>query len=142
MSAGGGVGFSSILYIWWLIPRVLDCLLYYKRHKRNTIFLFVLFLIFFGGIFYIIFLLYGVALRVDLRSSSVLEACFHWFCIDTFVDEVKISGGIVSFTPLGIDSAPCGCMDKPYLLSKNPARKLYPYTSEPIEGVVAPRIKW
>ncbi len=48
-----------------------------------------------------LFLLYGVALRVDLRSSSVLEACFDWFCIDTFVDAVKISGGIVSFTPIG-----------------------------------------
>jgi hypothetical protein len=50
----------------------------------------------------------GVALRVDLRSSSVLEACFHWFCIDTFVYEVKVSAGIVSFTPVGIDSALCG----------------------------------
>jgi hypothetical protein len=43
----------------------------------------------------------GFALRVDLRSSSVLEACFHWFSIDTFVDEVKTSGVIVSFTPIG-----------------------------------------
>ncbi len=55
---------------------------------------------------------------------------FFRSCIDVIVVRVKVSRGIVSFSPMGIDSAdisqpPNGeiCMDKSHLLPYNPARQ-------------------
>ncbi len=57
------------------------------------------------------------------------------------VVRVKVSRGIVPFSPLGIDSADTNqplngeiCMDKSHLLPNNPARQKYRYTFVPIEA--------
>ncbi len=59
-----------------------------------------------------------------------LEACLIWRYIDVIVFRVKVSRGIVPFSPMGIDSADTNqpsngeiCMDKSHLLPNNPARQ-------------------
>ncbi len=77
--------------------------------------------------------------RVHFRYSNFcmvmwtwvgLEACLIWRCIDVIVVRVKISRGIVPFSPMGIDSADTNqpsngenCMDKSHILPNNPARQ-------------------
>jgi hypothetical protein len=71
----------------------------------------------------------------------MVEACLFWICIDVIVVRVKVSRGILPFSPTEIDSAdtspsPNGeiCLDKSHLLPNNPARQLYRYTSVPIKA--------
>jgi hypothetical protein len=66
----------------------------------------------------------------SINSGNGLEACLFWCFIDMIVVRVKVSRGIVSFSPKGIDSAdtcqpPNGvtCMDISHLLANNPARQ-------------------
>ncbi len=65
-----------------------------------------------------------------------MEAFLFWSCIDVIVVRVKVSRRIVSFSPMGIDSADTSqppneeiCMEKSHLLPNNPARQCYRYTS-------------
>jgi hypothetical protein len=53
-----------------------------------------------------------------------------WSCIDMIVVRVKVSRGIVPFSPMGVDSADTNqssngeiCMDKSHLLPYNSARQ-------------------
>ncbi len=64
-----------------------------------------------------------------------------WSCIDVIVVRLKVSRGIEPFSPMGIDAADTSpppnveiCMDKSQLLSNNPTRQQYRYTSVPIEA--------
>ncbi len=59
-----------------------------------------------------------------------VDACLFWSCIDVIVSRVKVSIGIVPFSPIGIDSANTNqpsngeiFMDKSHLLPNNPARQ-------------------
>jgi hypothetical protein len=56
------------------------------------------------------------------------QACLFWSCIDVIVVRVKVSRGIVPFSPLVIDSAdtsklPNGEICKSHLLPNNQARQ-------------------
>ncbi len=73
---------------------------------------------------------------VDVMWSGSL----FWSCIDVIVGRVKVSRGILPFSPLGIDSADTNhpsngeiCMGKSHLLPKNPARQCRPLTIEAAE---------
>ncbi len=75
-------------------------------------------------------------------SGGVLD---FWSCIDVIVVRVKVSRGIVSFYPMGIDSADTSqppneeiCMVKSHLLPNNPAQQEYRYTSVLIEAASVP----
>jgi hypothetical protein len=50
--------------------------------------------------------IFAMGLQVDFWSSSGLEAYIRWICLDTFVDEVKVGGGIVSFTHIQCGHCP------------------------------------
>jgi hypothetical protein len=75
-------------------------------------------------------MLYKTLNRFSCFFEIVVWRLAFWSCIDVIVVRVKVSRGIETFSPMGINSAdtsqpPNGeiRMDKPHLLSNNPAQQ-------------------
>jgi hypothetical protein len=84
---------------------------------------------------------WGLHGGVDVKWSGVVFV--FWSCIDGIVVNVKVSRVLEPFSPMGIYSTdtnqpPNGeiCMDKSQLLSNNPARQKYRYTSVPSRRLI------
>ncbi len=97
---------------WWPTPVFLDCLYFIKTRYE-----------------YIIF---AWGLRVNLWSSSGLEACLPCIRDNLLLVEAKVRRGVVPFSPhWELDSAETEiCMDNPHFLPNNPARKKYRYIQD------------